>query len=66
MIDAERLILPHATRCFENAGDCAGAWKVFLAEFPKSGEEKLDEETKRKIRSQQFESYARSCKGKAK
>lgn len=66
VIDAERLMLPHATRCFENAGDCDTAWKVFLAEFPTTGEEKLDAETKKKIRISQFEAYARGCKGKVK
>jgi hypothetical protein len=66
VIDAERLILPHATTCFEKAGDCDYAFKVFVAEFPNQGDEKLDAETKKNIRIQQFESYARTCKGKVK
>jgi hypothetical protein len=66
VINAPRLLLAHAPRCFEKAGDCEQAYKVFVAEFPKEGEEKLDADTKKKVRQMQFESSVSSCKGKVK
>jgi hypothetical protein len=32
VINAPRLLLAHAPRCFEKAGDCEQAYKVFVAE----------------------------------
>ncbi len=64
VINASRLMLAHAPACLAKAGDCDGAYKVFLAEFPKDGEEKMDAETKKKVRHKQFEMMNKKCQGK--
>jgi hypothetical protein len=66
IVSAWRLIFGHAPRCFEKAGDCETAYKVFAAEFPTQSLEKLDAEGKKKVIIASFESSVGSCKGKAK
>lgn len=64
VINASRLMLAHAPACFAQAGDCNTAYKVFVAEFPKDGEEKMDADTKKRIRHKQFEMTSAKCRGK--
>jgi hypothetical protein len=66
VVNAARMLSVHGPQCFERAGDCATAYKLSVVENPITGEEKLDAETRNKLRLEQFESLHRSCKGKVK
>jgi hypothetical protein len=49
--------------CYARTGNCAAAWKVYQAEYPKAGLAKLDAATRRKVLESGFESVVSRCKG---